>query len=490
VNALQTAERPTTQTAPEASSAEPRGSSHGGRGVQVISPPLTDVELPLLRDSGVTDFDLAVAGAGPAGLAVAARVSAAGFSVCVVDPDPLAAWPNNYGVWVDEFEAMGLEDCLEVTWPQARVYLDSGASDEKFLKRPYGRVDRAKLKRTLLQRCINGGVSFHLDRVSGTTHSGPDSRLECADGTVLPAVAVLDATGHALKLVEFDEKFDPGYQGAYGIMCDVESHPFELDTMLFMDWRDDHTEGHPEMREANRKLPTFLYAMPFSPTTVFLEETSLVAKPAVPFPELEARLKRRMDHLGIVVTKVHEDERCLIPMGGVLPRHPQRTLGIGGTAGMVHPSTGYMVARMLGAAPSVADTIIEQLNAPFDADSKSRERRPDYKRTTQDAEALSEAVWGTVWPKERLQQRAFFTFGQKILLELDLQETRDFFRSFFSLSAYNWQGFLSARLSFLELIAFGLSLFVNASNPARLNLLRMGVPGLIAMIIELVRIGL
>ncbi len=70
------------------------------------------------------------------------------------------------------------------------------------------------------------------------------------------------------------------------------------------------------------------------------------------------------------------------------------------------------------------------------------------------------------------------------------QETRDFFRSFFSLSAYHWQGFLSARLSFPELIAFGLSLFVNASNPARLNLLRMGVPGLVAMLIELARIGL
>lgn len=27
-------------------------------------------------------------------------------------------------------------------------------------------------------------------------------------------------------------------------------------------------------------------------------------------------------------------------MGGVLPRVPQRVLGIGGTAGMVHPSTG------------------------------------------------------------------------------------------------------------------------------------------------------
>lgn len=39
-------------------------------------------------------------------------------------------------------------------------------------------------------------------------------------------------------------------QGAYGIIIEVESHPFELDTMLFMDWRDDHTSG--EMEEANR----------------------------------------------------------------------------------------------------------------------------------------------------------------------------------------------------------------------------------------------
>ncbi len=70
-----------------------------------------------------------------------------------------------------------------------------------------------------------------------------------------------------------------------------------------------------------------------------------------------------------------------------------------------------------------------------------------------------------------------------------LQETRDFFRSFFSLSAFHWQGFLSARLSFLELIGFGLSLFIHASTPARLNLLRMGVPGLAAMVVELIRIG-
>ena len=77
-------------------------------------------------------LDLIVAGGGPSGIAVAERVSAAGYKVCVVDPAPLAHWPNNYGVWVDEFAAMGLDDCLEIVWPQAKVHLDSGKENERF----------------------------------------------------------------------------------------------------------------------------------------------------------------------------------------------------------------------------------------------------------------------------------------------------------------------------------------------------------------------
>lgn len=76
-------------------------------------------------------LDLVVAGAGPSGIAVAERVSAAGYKVCVVDPQPLAHWPNNYGVWVDEFEAMGLQDCLEIIWPKAKVHLDAGKDNER-----------------------------------------------------------------------------------------------------------------------------------------------------------------------------------------------------------------------------------------------------------------------------------------------------------------------------------------------------------------------
>jgi hypothetical protein len=53
-------------------------------------------------------------------------------------------------------------------------------------------------------------------------------------------------------------------QGAYGIICEVEGHPFDIDTMLFMDWRDDHLPEGSDVKARNAKLPTFLYAMPFS----------------------------------------------------------------------------------------------------------------------------------------------------------------------------------------------------------------------------------
>ena len=53
-----------------------------------------------------------------------------------------------------------------------------------------------------------------------------------------------------------------------------------------------------------------------------------------------------MAHLGIRVKSIEEEEYCLIPMGGVLPTFPQRTLGIGGTGGMVHPSTGKLISGL------------------------------------------------------------------------------------------------------------------------------------------------
>ena len=81
----------------------------------------------------------------------------------------------------------------------------------------------------------------------------------------------------------------------------VESHPFDTDKMLFMDWRDNYCRDKSAMRESNNKYPTFLYAMPFSENRIFFEETSLVARPAVGFKDLQERLVERLKKYNIKV---------------------------------------------------------------------------------------------------------------------------------------------------------------------------------------------
>ncbi len=60
---------------------------------------------------------------------------------------------------------------------------------------------------------------------------------------------------------------------------------------------------------------------------------------------------------------------------------------------------GYMVARMLGAAPVLADAIVEQLCAASDAATQSH--LPPGAATESDADRLSAAVWHSIWPVER-----------------------------------------------------------------------------------------
>lgn len=106
---------------------------------------------------------------------------------------------------------------------------------------------------------------------------------------------------------------------------------------------------------------------------------------------------------------------------------------------------------------------------------------PNGASSEPEAQEMTSKIWKAIWPKERLRQREFFTFGMDILLKLDLKETRQFFAAFFGLSDFHWQGFLSSRLSFPQLMAFGLALFANSSNQARANLVFKGTPGLFSM---------
>ncbi|KAJ8770440.1 hypothetical protein K2173_017931 [Erythroxylum novogranatense] len=428
-----------------------------------------EYDLPMYDPSKGLVTDLAVVGGGPAGLAVAQQVAEAGLSVCLIDPSPKLIFPNNYGVWVDEFEAMNLLDCLDTTWPGAVVYVNDNT--KKDLDRPYGRVNRKYLKSKMLQKCMTNGVKFHQTKVIKVIHEEDKSLLICKDGVTIKAATVLDATGFSRSLVQYDKPYNPGYQVAYGILAEVEDHPFDIDKMVFMDWRDSHLNINLDLKERNSKIPTFLYAMPFSANRIFLEETSLVARPGLPLEDIQERMVARLKHLGIRVKSIEEDEHCVIPMGGPLPVFPQRVLGIGGTAGMVHPSTGYMVARTLAAAPIVANSLVRYLGS----------------NRSLIGNELSAQVWRDLWPKERRRQREFFCFGMDILLKLDLAATRRFFDAFFDLEPHYWHGFLSSRLFLPELIVFGLSLFAHASNTSRIEIMANGTLPLVSMINNLIK---
>ena len=82
-------------------------------------------------------------------------------------------------------------------------------------------------------------------------------------------------------------------------------------------------------------------------------------------------------------------------------------------------SAGYMVARALGAAPTIADAIIDQLASPTDTARDAGGAAEPLDEAAVDA--ISSAVWRMTWPMQRLRQREFFTFGTEVLLKLDLQ---------------------------------------------------------------------
>ena len=73
--------------------------------------------------------------------ALASACARESLSVCVLDPSLRKRWPNNYGVWLDEVEPLGYQDCCDVVWTEADVVFEDAAPDalsNVTLRRPRG----------------------------------------------------------------------------------------------------------------------------------------------------------------------------------------------------------------------------------------------------------------------------------------------------------------------------------------------------------------
>ncbi|RZC68205.1 hypothetical protein C5167_031459 [Papaver somniferum] len=357
------------------------------------------------------------------------------------------------------FEPMnlGLEGCIEHVWKDTIVYLDSDKPIT--IGRAYGRVDRQLLYEELLKRCVESGVSYLDSKVERIDEAEDGHRLvACESGIVIPCRLVTVASGAASgKLLEYDVGGPRvSVQTAYGLEVEVENSPYDPDLMVFMDYRDYMKQ---KVKCVDEEYPSFLYAMPMSPTRVFFEETCLASKNAVPFDQLKKKLMARLDKMGIKIAKVHEEEWSYIPVGGALPSTEQKTLAFGAAASMVHPATGYSVVRSLSEAPRFASVIAEILKTNSVSEWIATQENSTIN--------LSSRAWNTLWPKERKRQRSFFLFGLELIVQLDIEGIRTFFQTFFGLPDWMWKGFLGSSLSSTDLLLFAVYMFVIAPNSMR-----------------------
>jgi len=223
--------------------------------------------------------------------------------------------------------------------------------------------------------------------------------------------------------------------------------PIPEGSMSLMDWR---TPVHGNEIE---RVPSFLYAMDLGGGRVFVEETSLAARPGVPVDALRARLAGRLESGGTAPVRVLGEERVRFPMGGPLPLRDPPVVGFGAAAGMVHPATGYSVGTALRRAPAVATALASSFgNAGATTASVAR------------------AGWSAVWPDDLVRQRALHSYGLETMLRMDRSTLQSFFATFFSLPRQRWVGYLSGAPSAGALGATMLELFRRAEAPVRRRL--------------------
>jgi lycopene cyclase-like protein len=355
-----------------------------------------------------------VVGGGPAGLALAGALGQRGVPVAVVDPDPERVFTNSYGVWADEADALELGPAVAARTSKTWVTPDQHKTHE--ISGGYARLHSARLQDLLRARAREAGVVTMAGKVTHATHRADGVTLHLDGGRALEGAVVVDATGHRPVLLK------PGgsvsaWQVAYGQTLRLRTCSLPPDTTILMDFS--------PVDAFDDEGPTFLYAMPEGEGLLFVEETILATSRPPEMSWLQDRLSRRLRTLKIEGEVVAE-ERCLFPMGAPLPSPHQPVLGFGAAAALVHPATGYMLARTLRLAPPVADALSE-----------------GYAEGARGA-ALAARGWEALWPASRQSSYRLHRFGLDVLLALDAKKTRRFFDGFFTAGNQSYRTYLDA----------------------------------------------
>jgi lycopene beta-cyclase len=356
--------------------------------------------------------DVLVAGAGPAGWAVACACARVGLHTALADPDPHGRWAATYGLWRDELPDLPAA-AIAAAPPLSRAF----GTREHSLARDYLVVDNDGLRRWLSDdrvQVLRGRVT---EAVSGTL--GVTVAFDGGRPPVAAAVAI-DATGARRALGGGPPRSARAEQTAVGTVlttADARRILPEADrAALFMDWRP------PPGQRPHGAEPTFLYAVPLGGNRVLVEETSLARKPGLAPDVLASWLRDRLARAGLVADG---GERVRIPLD--LPvRTGRHAVPFGVAAGLVHPATGYSLATSLRLAPAVAAAVAEHL----------RRRGPG---------AAARAARQEIWPPAARTVHALRRHGLRALRSMPAEAVPEFFDLFFDLPTELQRAFTSGR---------------------------------------------
>lgn len=344
-------------------------------------------------------------GAGPSGMLLAAEAARMGLTVAVVTGPHFEPWTPHYGFWEADLSEASTTVCelvrIRARWARPLVRFSSGDFVE--LAHGYCEMDSKSTFCAIRDACERGGVKILRESVARVIMTPDGFREVRTDSTCFSSQVVVDATGSRSRWSPRPFPDLVAWQTAYGMNLPAKEHP-----MILMDfWR----QGG-----------TFLYALPQGGGSVFLEETSLAARPELSVRTLQERFEHRYADSSGSQDGV---ERCRIAMGGGVPNLGGLVVPFGAAAGMVHPATGYQLGMAIRLATPFVTSIAESLKCRDDVSRKALR-----------------SGFNVLWPLRRWRTWYLFHFGLEVLLRLDESNTRLFFKTFFELPTRSWLSYL------------------------------------------------
>lgn len=275
-------------------------------------------------------FDMIVVGAGPAGLALAARLAQQGFSTLIIGEK--RPWPHTLGVWEDElpswFPRTGITCVPEVWLP------GSGSPRRISLRRTYRILDNQE---TFTQLAKTPGL--HWLELSRNERAHFVSNLHVKVGissfyartSVFAAIGVIAAAPDLVQL-------------AWGGFKQDENEP-----AVWMDFSDPQLAAH----------GGFWYRLP-TPNGFLQQATLAVAQP----DQRKWLDEYAQNQLAEAVSQIEAVAFTMNPAAARRQQLPRGVVPLGTAAGLMHPLTGYSVGTSLRLCDEIISAVIKGTRLP------------------------------------------------------------------------------------------------------------------------------